>query len=52
MPINAEPKSANTSSMTGDDERKLAEKVAQRVYELWREDMRREQERRGRKIRR
>jgi hypothetical protein len=33
-------------------DRKLAEKVAQRVYELWREDLRREQERRGKKNRR
>ncbi len=52
MPINVEPNSVKSSSTTGEDERKLAEKVARRVYELWREDLRREQERRGRKIRR
>lgn len=43
---------AGPAQNSSEDQRKLVERVAQRVYELWREDLRREQERRGRRIRR
>ena len=44
---------ANTAqAMDGEADRKLAEKVAKRVYELWLEDLRRDRERRGKPGRR
>jgi hypothetical protein len=46
------PTNGSSAPKTGEEERKLVERVAQRVYELWREELRREQERRGRRIRR
>jgi hypothetical protein len=49
MPVSAQP---NGSAQGSEAERKLVERVAKRVYELWREDLRREQERRGKRGRR
>lgn len=52
MPEAVRSNSEETAHKDGEAQRKLAERVAQRVYELWREDLRREQERRGRRNRR
>jgi len=52
MPRAVQPNKQVETQNPGEEQRKLAERVALRVYELWREDLRREQERRGRRNRR
>jgi hypothetical protein len=46
------PSNAGAPPRDSEAERKLAEKVAKRVYELWLEDVRRDKERRGKSSRR
>jgi hypothetical protein len=48
----ATPSNGPAAPRDPEAERKLVERVAKRVYELWREDLRRELERRGRRTRR
>jgi hypothetical protein len=52
VPVSNPPNAGAPQPRDGEAERKLAEKVAKRVYELWLEDVRRDKERRGKSSRR